>query len=222
MSGIKMNSTSFTSIESDSGADNDKMVNIDSSSTAHLTLNASMNRPSTRSTRSSNNSSSDSYPPDASPSVTVLTTSSGSGGLVNHHHHHHSSLTRPSQLITGGLSLTNRLHLTKHQRTMWSRANSFEKLLMLTVIILGTTTILLFISLVSVFLAQKHQNEIGYNQNSSKFKQNLNEDGCNQLIAKQAPPLKSHCMTPDCVKVAASVIEAIDLTVDPCDDFYVS
>lgn len=39
---------------------------------------------------------------------------------------------------------------------------------------------------------------------------------------KTRRPEELHCLTPDCVKVAASVIEAIDLTVDPCDDFYVS
>lgn len=210
-----MNSTSFTSIDTDCASNGDKMANIDSSSTAHLTLNASTTRP-IRSTRSSNNSDSD---PDRSPSVTVLTSI---GNNSNHHHHH--TLTRPSQLITGGFSLSNRLHLTKHQRTLWSRASSFEKLLMWAVFLLVTTTVLLTISLVSVFMSQKYQLELLHNQTQSNIAVVVNRDGSTALatVSNGSDRSKNYCLTPDCVKVAASVIEAIDLTVNPCDDFYVS
>lgn len=221
-----MNSTSFTSIDSACAANNDKMANIDSSSTAHLTLNA-VNRPLTtpsttiKSTRVRNNSDLSNSDPDRSPSVTVITSSINNNNNLhhlhhNHHHHHshlHNSLARPAQLITGGFSLSNRLHLTKHQRTLWSRATSLEKLLMLAVILLSTTTILLFVSLVSVFMSQTKQ-QLNEQSNNSAHIEIMADQNSNQN--------KSYCLTPDCVKVAASVIEAIDLTVDPCDDFYVS
>lgn len=204
------------------------MANIDSSSTAHLTLNA-VNRPLTtttldKSSRVRNNSDLSSSDPDRSPSVTVITSS-----LSNHHHHTHHShlhnpLSRPTQLIIGGFSLSNRLHLTKHQRTLWSRATSLEKLLMLAVIILSTTTILLFISLVSIFMSQKHLiKEQQANQETTTTKiQEVKQQQQQQQQMAAFNQNKSYCLTPDCVKVAASVIEAIDLTVDPCDDFYVS
>lgn len=212
----KMNSTSFTSIDSssDCAGNNDKMMaNIDSSSTAHLTLNASVNSSRTnRSTRSSNNSDSD---PDRSPSVTVLAPTGSNSNNIHHHHNHRPSLTRPSQLITGGFSLSNRLHLTKHQRTVWYRATSFEKILMLAVVLLAATTILLFISLVSILVSQKHLNEL---MNQTKSIESEDSHLTSTNINGQN---KKYCLTPNCVKVAASVIEAIDLTVDPCDDFYV-
>lgn len=227
-----MNSTSFTSIELDCTGNNDKMAIIDSSSTAQLTLNASMNRPP-RSTHGSNSDSD----PDRSPSVTVLTTS---GNNHLHHHHHHHPLTRPSQLITGGFSLSNRLHLTKHQRTLWSHSTSFEKLLMFAVTVLGTTTILLFVSLISVYLSHKRHFELEHaqtntsannvKQQNQQQQQQINESFPQTTVTTingsinnyNAILNRNYCMTPDCVKVAASVIEAIDLTVDPCDDFYVS
>lgn len=222
-----MNSTSFTSIASACGANNDKMANIDSSSTAHLTLNA-VNRPltsSTKSTRVRNDSDLSSSDPDKSPSVTVITSSINNNNNnlhhlhLHHHNHLHNPLARPAQLITGGFSLSNRLHLTKHQRTLWSRATSLEKLLMLVVIILSTTTVLLFISLVSVFMSQKQQ----LSEQSNSNKQQMDDtSGAHEILVHQNNQNKSYCLTPDCVKVAASVIEAIDLTVDPCDDFYVS
>lgn len=218
-----MNSTSFTSIDPASASGSDK--NIDTSSTAHLTLNAAGGRP-TRSTRGSNNSDSD---PDRSPSVTVLTSSG-----TNSHHHHHHSIPRPSQLITGGFSLSNRLHLTKHQRTLWSRATHFEKVLLISVIILCAICILLFISLASIIMQQRHQLELLTNQ-TQKNKNNEDDNlKAAPVVTKQIEPslttvtttnnnkTKTYCLTPDCVKVAASVIEAIDLTVNPCDDFYVS
>lgn len=238
-----MNSTSFTSIESDCAGNNDKVAIIDNSSTANLTLNASINRPP-RSTHGSINSDSD---PDRSPSVTVLTTTSGNDLLHNQHHHHHHlhhhPLSRPSQLITGGFSLSNRLHLTKHKRSLCSRSTQFEKLLMIAVAVLGMTTILLIISLISLYLSQKNHFELEHEHNkttsgdkqqesiehpSQKQREQQQQEQLNRecskaaMISNNTAQNKNYCLTPDCVKVAASVIEAIDLTVDPCDDFYVS
>mgnify|MGYP000930935895 CR=1 FL=1 len=198
-----MNSTSFTSVSSNGAGSADKMANIDCSSTAHLTLETAMNLPM----RDSTNSDSDL---ERSPSVTVLTT-----GRANSHHHHHHSLTRPSQLC--GFALTNRIHLTKHHRNLWSRATSFEKMLMLAVFVLGTTTILLLVALVSIFISQNYQNEL--KQNVTKTPDH-HQPYRGQTFTD--PKNRTYCLSPDCVKVAASVISAIDLTVDPCDDFYVS
>lgn len=216
-----MNSTSFTSIDPNCAISNDK--NIDSSSTAHLTLNAAIGSSgggsggvagsdggafsSCRLTRGSNSSD-----PDASPSVTVLTSSSGNGnGNSNNHHHHLNahSLPRPSHLLSSGFSFSNRLHLTtKHQRTLWSRATHFEKILMLTLLVLCTISVILFVSLASIIVRQRSQ------------LRELKES--NHPEAQDVNATKKYCLTQDCVKVAASVIEAIDSSVDPCDDFYVS
>lgn len=223
-----MNSTSFTSIESACTGNSDKMANIDSSSTAHLTLNVAGGS-STKSARWSNSDSD----PERSPSVTVLpaigclnhqnhlNTDGNEHGDTRHLHHHQNPLARSSQLISSGFSLSNRLHLTKKQRNLWSRATAFEKILMLAVVILGTTNILLFISLLSVYTQQKHllaNQTLPDESHEPKAKQGaVNVDGLVNFNATG-----KLCLRPDCVKVAASVIEAIDLTVDPCDDFYVS
>lgn len=248
---LKMNSTSFTSVESDTGCvlGSDKMANIDSSSTAHLTLNAAGSLPPLRgSTRGSINSDSD---PEKSPSVMILkaenmqdSSSSPDGErshLDRHHHHHHLHyLGRPAHLVSSGFSFSTRLHLTKHQRTIWSRATHFEKLLMLAVILLATTTILLLITIISLLMSQANQSHLYLNNRTSTRERLPHESTQPQSIrtgtdGSKTPTevvqvhgesgnesSKRYCLTPDCVKVAASVIEAIDLTVDPCDDFYVS
>lgn len=227
-----MNSTSFTSIESDGAGNGDKMANIDSSSTAHLTLNAAVTRPSTRSTRdSSNNSDSD---PDRSPKVTVVTAPNN-----NTRHIHHHPFTRPAaQLVSGGFSLSNRFHMTKHHRNVWSGANSFEKLLMLAILVLATTTLLLLISLVTILVSHQSHHDVRMAVEGNRTEQqpastSIERNNVSQPINRPSTPTndtivligdkeKKYCLTPNCVKVAASVIEAIDLTVDPCDDFYVS
>lgn len=238
-----MNSTSFTSIESDTGCanSNDKMANIDSSSTAHLTLNAAVSIP-VGSTRGSNNSDSDL---DRSPSVMILRAensndSSDAGGHIshhhlnhshlNHHHHHHHLIDRPSHLVTSGFTFSNRLHLSKNHRTIWSRASQFEKLLILAVVLLATTTILLLITIISLLVSDKRQAIVFSNNVTSLYNQQMLErfkssPGATTEVGKlhfTGDEDKQYCITPDCVKVAASVIEAIDLKVDPCDDFYVS
>lgn len=223
---MTMNSTSFTSISSPNddslslgdrvklnNNSNSKQLQQDNKMADNLEsvdykiLDPSNSSNLMRSNRSSNNSESD---PDRSPSVTVLTTSSGINHTSLNHHHHHPH--RASQLITGGFSLSHRLHLTKHQRTLWSRATSLEKLLLITVLILGTATILLFTSLISILIAQKDSSLSARDQS----------DDTNGTIKTFHKNSTNYCITPECVKVAASVIEAIDLTVDPCDDFYVS
>lgn len=219
-----MNSTSFTSIDPNGASNNDK--NIDSSSTAHLTLNAAIGTgpQTTRSTNCGNNSDSDL---EASPSVTVLRTT-GSNSHSNHHHLHHH-LPRPSRLLSSGFSFSNRIHLTtKHQRTLWSRATHFEKILLLALLILFTVSLLLFLFLGSVILKQKNELKAIRATNSTTTRvskvyeqHGLEYNGISSIITS-SNETKKFCLTPDCVKVAASVIEAIDLTMDPCDDFYVS
>lgn len=83
---------------------------------------------------------------------------------------------------------------------------------MLAILILFATSILLLISLASVLVQQKNQLELLINQTKVIMANDLTHDH---------PPQK-YCLTPDCVKVAASIMNAIDTTVDPCDDFYVS
>lgn len=215
------------------------MANIDSSSTAHLTLNAAGSLPPVRDS-SPRGSDSD---PDKSPRVMILkaennqdSASSSDGHLSSHHHHHHLHyLGRPAHLVSSGFSFSHRLHLTKHQRTIWSRATQFEKLLMLVIILLATTTILLLITIISLLMSQKQQSTIFLNDQNGReleSKRNLAQTsldgskGSTEVVQTQRESAndtsRKYCLSPDCVKVAASVIEAIDLTVDPCDDFYVS
>lgn len=93
---------------------------------------------------------------------------------------------------------------------------------MLIVLVLGTTSILLFVSLVSVLISQKNHFELEHANQTKLTGGNENEIANTDGLQAASNKTRNYCLTPDCVKVAASVIEAIDLTVDPCDDFYVS
>lgn len=254
-----MNSTSFTSIDPTGalgGNVNDK--NIDTSSTAHLTLDAASNvggGSTCRLTRASGDTSSSS--PEQSPSVHVLTSGNGhhtnhhlhhshsssnnnNNYLNNHHHHHHhhhhsSSLPRAGHLLAGGFSFTNRLQnlTTKHQRTLWSRATHFEKILMLALVVLCAICVVLFISLTSLLMRQQRTTTTSAQLNKDEHLSSGEgsyqpPEGGTTLFPLKSEQVcvnnrtESYCLTPDCVKVAASVIEAIDTSVNPCDDFYVS
>lgn len=214
-----MNSTSFTSVDPNGAGNNDK--NIDSSSTAHLTFNAAIGSGQpTRSLICGSNSDSD---PEASPSVTVLR-SAGNGDRNHLHHHLHHRLPSPAGLLSGSFPFSNRIQLTtKHQRTLWSRATHLEKLLILALVILFTVSLLMFMFLGSVILRQKNElNAFSNTTRSTKQEQAKIEYGVISTNVEDANQTRRFCLTPDCVKVAASVIEAIDLTTDPCEDFYVS
>jgi len=252
-----MNSTSFTSIEPNNcvgSANNDK--NFDSSSTAHLTLNAigsgSSNAYRSPTRHSSNNSDSDI---DVSPRVAVLGSfgradgrditneSSNNIGTSNHlhlHHHLSSPIPRASRLLTSGFSLSTRINLgPKHQRSLWARATNLEKVLICAIVVFAALSTVLFTSLISIIISQRQEIVELSNQTSSLLLATSQQQKQLQkadISKNQQEPISRHdkldsklqsgprdyCLTPDCVKVAASVIEAIDLTVDPCDDFYVS
>lgn len=153
---------------------------------------------------------------------------------MNHHSHHSRSLPRPAQLLSGGFSISNRLHLTtKHQRTLWSRATHFEKILMLALTLVSVLCVVLFLTLGSIVIKQRGQLAqltngargagSGGATNASAHKPDSSFPNTEaELIPVNSNNTKKYCLTPNCVKVAASVIEAIDVTVDPCDDFYVS
>lgn len=141
--------------------------------------------------------------PEASPSVTVLRLVSNS----THSNHHH--LPRPSRLLAGGFHLN-----TKHQRTLWSRATHYEKLLLFVLLISLTISLAMFLFLGSIILRQKNELERLVRD------EELGHVNLTSVVTGASGDVKRFCLTPDCVKVAASVIEAIDLTVDPCDDFY--
>ena len=97
---------------------------------------------------------------------------------------------------------------------------------MLAVIVLCAICILLFVSLASIIVQQRHQIEsLSRNQTIADDRSastTTTVDPIQVNVKRKEEQERSFCLTPDCVKVAASVIEAIDLTVNPCDDFYVS
>ena len=43
---------------------------------------------------------------------------------------------------------------------------------------------------------------------------------CNQTLIRNDSDLSSTCLSADCVKVSADILNSVDFTVDPCEDFY--
>lgn len=86
-----------------------------------------------------------------------------------------------------------------HKRNFWQRASPLEKLL----IVLSLTLVLAVIILSAILGAQSQPS---------------------LLKVDQKLPLKNgnlpFCLTPACVTVASAIINAMDHTVNPCDDFY--
>lgn len=47
-----------------------------------------------------------------------------------------------------------------------------------------------------------------------------NSDSIADQFSKRGSQDPEVCLTPECALAAASIIEAMDITADPCDDFY--
>jgi ribose 5-phosphate isomerase len=78
----------------------------------------------------------------------------------------------------------------------------------------------MFLFLGSIILRQKNELRALVNSTKGRIEQHGLEYNAISSIVTSSNETKKFCLTPDCVTVAASVIEAIDLTIDPCDDFY--
>lgn len=228
------------------------MTNIDSSSTAHLTMNAAGSngggsKPSSgcRSNRGSNNNSDSDL--ERSPSVTVLKPTGKyinlhsiqeirqddkilqnfklliyrnkiqAGSFIKHHHHHNHHHHGHGK------------HAMNPFNINWSRRSTLEKTLIF-FSILTTICILLLISSLNLLIAHRGEIEL-VRKNDGIFLVDRHDKFDAEKgdfiwpickVEKSVDKARNYCITPDCVKVAASVIEAIDTKIDPCDDFYVS
>lgn len=116
------------------------------------------------------------------------------------------SLSRSVQLVSSGFESLSRTNKSfKHQSgLLCSRTTKFERFIIISLSVIAISTTLLFILQLSSFLSNQKRRQ---QQEIVPF-----------MSKKEAESL--YCLTPDCVKVAASVIEAIDNSVDPCDNFY--
>lgn len=200
-----MNITSFSS-----SLEADRMANIDSSSTAHLTTNATNPKP--LASLMSNSSSDPEL--DRSIKVSVIPSGKRKDG---------KPLPIRSELFhRANFSLTHCVGLRKQKCGFWYRMNRLERALTVGVAIFATISMILLISVFDM--------AINYRAEERRFAQLMEENDrltsiLNNTSASRSfnrTTKKEYCTTPNCVKVAASVIEAIDISVNPCDDFYVS
>lgn len=198
----EMNITSFsTSLEAD------RMANIDSSSTTQLTPNSTANSKPMSDSRGNSNSDSEI---DGSLSVSVLKPDGNSGKPFPY---------GSKKLYRANFSLSNCVN--KHQGNVWKRMNRLERALSIAVALLVAAVFILLLSLIDI--AIDHRRDLEKIEQLRRENERLNPSISTNASSTSLRSLgqdKSYCMTPDCVKVAASVIEAIDLSADPCDDFY--
>lgn len=122
-------------------------------------------------------------------------------------------------------------HLNPFKSFSWSRRSTLEKTLIF-FSILTTICLLLLTSSINILISSNFENSLEasllrkYNNSIFVLDKNGGDkaDQAGEWIYTKCSEskTKNYCITPNCVKVASSVIEAIDTKVDPCDDFYVS
>lgn len=157
--------------------------------------------------------------------------------LHNHqnHNHQHSHLNNNHNSASHNHN-QNKYRISKCEKSgskqsfamFWYKSSVLEKILILFAIT-TTLSLLLLISSVNILIKEKRDLQIwqlNNNQNATSIRNQPQTIFNHDCSSAQSNPKhlqwanRSYCLTPDCVKVAASVIEAIDNTVHPCDDFY--
>ncbi|XP_022914109.1 neprilysin-2 isoform X2 [Onthophagus taurus] len=101
--------------------------------------------------------------------------------------------------------------------TWWKRRTSMERILMLSGILVGLIAVSLAVALGIVLCKSRDISETGALYNAEALNGNT-------IIEAYPGSNKEHktkvCLTPGCIHTASKVLETIDESVDPCDDFY--
>lgn len=87
------------------------------------------------------------------------------------------------------------------------RSSKFERILVISVALFATATLIMSLALVSILM-------------SPTFLRQDKDDASKPTTMSIKEAESMLCLTPSCIKVAASIIEAIDESVDPCQNFY--
>lgn len=177
----------------------DRVAAVDSSSTANLTMSPSTYRP----LDPLRGSSSSDPELDRSPSISIIEPCVKTDTKID-------LSSRPSLLVRGSFSLANCISPKKRKPRFRYRLSRLERTFLFTIVFLSAVVIALLMS------AYESNSLFGWKLRGEE-KETRSHDVNSYYHAN-----KSYCLSPNCVKVAASVIEAIDMTADPCDDFYVS
>jgi len=101
--------------------------------------------------------------------------------------------------------------------TWWKRRTSMERGLTLLSVITVIIGISLAVSLAVVLYNNKYRSDSVY---TAEALPSINQPLIEHNNFKEYPQKPSICLTPGCIHTASKVLQAMDQSVDPCDDFY--
>lgn len=134
---------------------------------------------------------------------------SGKNSSHHHHQHHHQSSSGSS---SHEAKLRSRLcRVSSAMRLVWHRTTTLEKIL------IGVSLTLLVLLLVTLIFSRR---SLEFPQHTvPSIEVHVHQDK-HSMSKHGSPDHELPCLTPACVTVAAAILNAMDTSVDPCEDFY--